>query len=164
LTSGATLSAGRANPCVVLRVHQGFPDVIRLTALVSALQVPDNQFYFFQFPKPFPKFLPTPLPTSEPAPVSSTPMDVDAPAASTGKKGVSFAADVKMESSAAESKPVLSAAGGSKKAEIRRPEGQIGELVTTKKGRVKMRLGNGILYDVRLSPSRSAWRSTGTHA
>lgn len=109
---------------------------------MRSLQVPDNQFYFFQFPKPFPKFLPTPVAS---APGAAESMDVDdaAPGPPAAKKGVSFAAEVKTEK---DLKPSVSAPKA--KAEIRRPEGQIGELITTKKGKVKMRLGNGILYDV----------------
>ncbi|KAJ7077909.1 RNA polymerase III RPC4-domain-containing protein [Mycena belliarum] len=105
----------------------------------------EERLYFFQFPSPFPTFLPPPPPPVIPDP------DVVPEVADSNVKRVSFADDVKPESLPSPSKgPVMpsetSAAG--KAEESSAIDGVIGTLEVYRSGAVKMRLQNGILLDV----------------
>lgn len=117
----------------------------------SALQVSqDNRLYFFQFPAPFPSFLPRkPVPDEDMSSESARPSEsvvTDDITASKGdeptlkrSKSVSFAP---------ETKPPVPSPGQQK--DDTTPDGVIGQLEVYKSGAVKMRLGDGILLDVRL--------------
>ncbi|EPQ56451.1 hypothetical protein GLOTRDRAFT_59707 [Gloeophyllum trabeum ATCC 11539] len=115
--------------------------------------VRQERLYFFQFPEPFPTFVPRqPLP-------DAAPIDVDMPDPSTltdgsdakGKR-VSFANDTKPPAAS----PTPASAPGAdgiglapdQKPEEVKLDGQIGQLEIYQSGAVKMRLGNGILMDV----------------
>lgn len=131
-------------------------DVVRILLLLSA---PDSQFtnallfqdpslreerlYFFQFPSPFPTFLPKNS-------VPESPMEVDLPDVP-GKK-VSFVGDIKptiptSDSSRSSTVPTESGQKEAKDSDTK-IDGVIGQLEIYRSGVVKMRLANGILLDV----------------
>lgn len=91
-----------------------------------------ERLYFFQFPEPFPTF-------------ASTSMDVDTPdpGPSTLKRKVSFAVDVR-PSTPASGSTTLEAPK-----ETPKVDGVIGHVEVYRSGAVKMRLGNGIVLNVR---------------
>jgi DNA-directed RNA polymerase III subunit RPC4 len=97
-----------------------------------------ERLYFFQFPAPFPTFISPPATRSDPGEGS------DVPASSEGKH-VSFSADTKPPAAVPEDvdkeeKPPAHV------------DGEIGQLEIYQSGAVKMRLANGILLDVSVSP------------
>ncbi|EIN05957.1 hypothetical protein PUNSTDRAFT_106087 [Punctularia strigosozonata HHB-11173 SS5] len=113
-----------------------------------------ERLYFFQFPAPFPTFLPKP---SKPAAKPEDAMDVDAepsppPAKDKGKgKAVSFAEDTKPPAST----PSTSTKSTPEPSQDKKPEqqrvitdGVIGQLEVHRSGAVKMRLGSGVVLDV----------------
>ncbi|CDZ96869.1 DNA-directed RNA polymerase III subunit [Phaffia rhodozyma] len=104
--------------------------------------VPPDQLYFFQFPRTFPTFLPLPL---------SDPSSADPLTTSTSPKKSSLETSAKdsLDVDMSEKKPSREAEVKEEKEEKERmPEGQVGTLLITKKGKVKMRLGDGFLYDI----------------
>ena len=112
--------------------------------------MPSNQLYFFQFPRQFPTFLPLPEVDDE----EPEAMDVDG-ASAASRKAVSFASDTKPASSSSAATPSVkkedSKSGILPKKPAPPPEGQIGELLIMKSGKVKMRLGKDIMLDVSLA-------------
>lgn len=118
------------------------------------LKSQDNRLYFFQFPSPFPKFLPSVganLDDPDAHETINPPGTVDIPSitSETGgeslgqattlkrSKSVSFALETKPPMLMADQPPSLM-------------DGLIGHLEIYKSGTVKMRLENGIILDVRL--------------
>lgn len=111
-----------------------------------------ERLYFFQFPAPFPTFLP-----SKPGAKPEDAMDVDAgpsipPAKDKGKgKAVSFAEDTKPPALT----PSTSTKSTPEPSQDQKPEqqriitdGVIGQLEVHRSGAVKMRLGSGVVLDV----------------
>ncbi|KZT27832.1 hypothetical protein NEOLEDRAFT_1167906 [Neolentinus lepideus HHB14362 ss-1] len=113
-----------------------------------------ERLYFFQFPEPFPTFLP------KRSPPDADPMDVDmadpnaaADVSDAKGKRVSFAQDTKPPAAAGTPIPTGStlapaptpAQGQEENVKL---DGQIGQLEIYASGAVKMRMGNGILLDV----------------
>jgi DNA-directed RNA polymerase III subunit RPC4 len=103
--------------------------------------VRQERLYFFQFPEPFPTFVPN-IPSTSP-----TTMSVDEPPSDSRPRKVSFAADVKPPG------PSGDPAGASTGPEAEQTkestiDGVIGQLEVYRSGAVKMRLSNGILMDV----------------
>ncbi|ESK96411.1 hypothetical protein Moror_6919 [Moniliophthora roreri MCA 2997] len=97
-----------------------------------------DRLYFFQFPSPFPSF-------------ELKNMDVDMAleaSVSSGAKRVSFAADVKQESSQVLSQTPPQPSTEQKTQPLPALDGVIGKLEVYRSGAVKMRLANGILLDV----------------
>jgi DNA-directed RNA polymerase III subunit RPC4 len=117
-----------------------FPTAVLFATNASVTQTTiQDKLYFFQFPTPFPTFLP--LPTSE---IMDVEMEPPNPSSSTSgpRKSVSFAngsrPGVPDEPPAPDEKP-----------KVAPPiDGVIGQLEMYKSGAVKMRLGNGIVMDV----------------
>lgn len=106
---------------------------------------PSNKLYIFQFPHLFPNFLPSGsidlTATAEDVKPDIKPTPTQLKAAGPGAPG---------KKSKSPPKPP--------------PEGRIGTLVCTRKGRVKMVLGDGIVMDVSLGPRASAARSPGVES
>jgi len=113
-----------------------------------------ERLYFFQFPEPFPIFLP------KRSPPDADPIDVDmsdpnaaADVSDAKGKRVSFAQDTKPPAAAGTPTPTGStpapaptpAQGQEENVKL---DGQIGQLEIYASGAVKMRMGNGILLDV----------------
>ncbi|KAJ7504555.1 RNA polymerase III RPC4-domain-containing protein [Mycena galericulata] len=98
----------------------------------------EERLYFFQFPTPFPEFLP-PAP-----PVPETVAEVVDP----NIKRVSFADDVKPGSEPGSSRGSMAPPEAPKPEENPVIDGIIGSLEVYRSGAVKMRLKNGILLDV----------------
>lgn len=117
-------------------------------AAVQDTDFRQERLYFFQFPSPFPTFLPKPSATP-----GATPIIVDEPTAgdivTSPPKKVSFAADVK-PSSVTSSRPTSAApeAGPNSDANLTVLDGVIGQLEVYQSGAVKMRLEGGIVLDV----------------
>jgi len=124
-------------------------DLIEDFALQADLEqdsgIRQERLYFFQFPTPFPTFLPKAQPPAE------MPMNVDAPS-STPKK-VTFAPDSKLpppESSATSTRTSAipeNQPPPANESEIK-VDGVIGQLEIHQSGAVRMRLGNDIVMDV----------------
>lgn len=119
---------------------------------------PEEKLYVFQFPDPFPHFVPNPALSllNGVEDVKPEPADAAAPK-SILKKSVAFADGEAPAAAASEDKPdkVKEEQVESKdRAELRArelarmPEGRIGTLVVMKSGKTKMVLGNGIVMDV----------------
>lgn len=115
-----------------------------MTKIRRAMQLSqDNRLYFFQFPSPFPKFLPAPEVISLD---EDTLMDDVTLEKGKGKeketgrpKSVSFAPETKPGATSTTSE------GAAKDAPL---DGVIGRLEIYKSGLVKMRLGDNIVFDV----------------
>ncbi|KAF8324322.1 RNA polymerase III RPC4-domain-containing protein [Cantharellus anzutake] len=118
----------------------------------------DTPLYFFQFPSPFPAFIPPPVPKSpKDADVKEfESMDVDAPvdgssAPQNGEEMKSAIDQVpprkKSVSFAPETKPPAPSPAASTTEESPL-DGVIGELLIYRSGIVKMKLGNGMVMDV----------------
>lgn len=109
-----------------------------------------ERLYFFQFPYPFPTFLPTDTDGETDAPMP--------PQAPNPTKRVSFAPDSKPphqaeSSTTASSTPTPSVSGAQedpKESAVPPPklDGVIGQLEVRRSGAVTMRLANGIVLDV----------------
>lgn len=93
-----------------------------------------ERLYLFQFPAPFPEFVPNAV---EPE------ADIAGSATDTASRRVKFAADVKPEADPSSAPPA--AAGVPAESKL---DGNIGNLEIYASGAVKMRLHNGILLDV----------------
>jgi DNA-directed RNA polymerase III subunit RPC4 len=93
-----------------------------------------ERLYFFQFPAPFPTFVPE-LPTHP---------DKNEPPPENESKRVSFSADTKPPAPASVPEDV------DKEKPPAHVDGKIGQLEIYQSGAVKMRLANGILLDVRV--------------
>ncbi|KAF7770628.1 hypothetical protein Agabi119p4_6602 [Agaricus bisporus var. burnettii] len=104
----------------------------------------EDRLYFFQFPAPFPKFT---NPTSD-LHHTATPAELVAPQmqAESSTKRVSFAPDTKQPTTPSSSRP--STAPPSELPKEEPIDGVIGQLEVYKSGAVKIRLANGILFDV----------------
>lgn len=126
-----------------------------MKVVINIVQDPalrEERLYFFQFPAPFPAFV------SPNSPGSGTPVDANILSELATKK-VDFAKEAKSES------------GATKKIEVQEVEetpkvdGIIGQLETYRSGTVKMRLANGILFDVCVSVTHlmgfAYWSVTG---
>lgn len=92
---------------------------------------PSNKLYIFQFPNLFPQFVPT------------GPVDLTA-----GGQTEDVKPDIKPTATQLKSANGLAGSKKGKAPAKPPPEGRIGTLICTKKGRVKMVLGEGIVMDV----------------
>lgn len=116
-------------------------EVYCATDILSTEQDLSKNLYFFQFPKPFPQFS---YPPEYVQPISDETVEA---AASAAKKAVSFAPETKGKEK--DVKPVIDSKVNVKKEPVLPPpEGQIGELVLMKSGKVKLKIGDDILLDV----------------
>jgi len=95
----------------------------------------EDRLYFFQFPSPFPTFVPH-IPTS-------LPVSADVPISDSSSKKVSFVSDVKPTPDS--SRTASTAPPDPQSQTI---DGNIGQLELYRSGAVKIRLGNGMLLDV----------------
>jgi len=77
-------------------------------------------------------------------------MSVDAPASDSRQRKVSFAANVKPPGPSGDSSQASAGPQAEQTKESPAVDGIIGELEVYRSGAVKMRLGNGIVMDVRL--------------
>ena len=101
-----------------------------------------EKIFLFQFPLPFPEFVsPTPQVADQNA---STPSSLVTKSADKGKK-VTFAPDVKAASTSGTSTPVTVTETIPGNSIV---DGVIGQLEIHKSGAVRMRLENGMLFDV----------------
>ena len=107
----------------------------------SALR--EERLYFFQFPSPFPTYLPSLV---DPSSIS---VDVEVPDAAAAKR-VTFASDVKPPSLTPGSSRLTPSVVASDPAKPEPLDGIIGQLEVYRSGAVKIRLDNGILLDVLL--------------
>lgn len=108
----------------------------------------DNRLYFFQFPSPFPTFLPINSAENENGNPETTPTDETGMAEDTTALGGDQPAlkRSKSVSFAPETKPPVPSPSQQK--EDSTLDGVIGQLEVYKSGAVKMRLCNGTLLDV----------------
>jgi len=102
-----------------------------------------ERLFFFQFPSPFPTFVPKQS--------TAHPLDFNASGPSTTPKKVSFAADAKPGSVTGSSRTSAAPPENEKNEPEPKVDGVIGQLEIYKSGAVRMRLANGILLDVRVS-------------
>ena len=112
-----------------------------------------DRLFFFQFPEPFPTFvsksksdsIQTALETSEATPTATT---KDKGKGVDRERKVSFAEDTKPPGP---SGPSTNGAADTESKEDQKVEGLAGQLEIYASGAVKMRMGNGIVYDVSLT-------------
>lgn len=104
--------------------------------------MPQDRLYFFQFPEPFPTFVPLGTAPTIPQTTGDKNAAETGDSTDSGEKKVSFAEDTKLPAAAASIEP---GTGNPTSSKI---DGIIGHLEVYESGAVKMRLSNGILLDV----------------
>jgi DNA-directed RNA polymerase III subunit RPC4 len=111
-----------------------------------------EKLLLFQFPLPFPEFTgPTQDTSQTPVVETSTDPKPDPKPVEKGKK-VSFAPDVKSEAGSGPSTPATVSDAATPAPEKSTLDGAIGQLEIHRSGAVKMRLDNGMLFDVGTVP------------
>ena len=130
-------------------------DLVRYSVLILSPQsdlshqdsnVRQEKLYFFQFPDPFPTFVPKPTsqPTVDLTDRENGNAEKSGSSSEKGKK-VTFAPDVKSASATPTPTPAPETPKSDK---VEKLDGLIGRLEIYQSGAVKMRLDNGILLDV----------------
>ncbi|CAL1714722.1 unnamed protein product [Somion occarium] len=131
-------------------------DFAQPATMQEDLGIRQERLYFFQFPDPFPTFLPSKSASTSVSTSDEKGQNVEGTRPTEGTKKVSFAEDTKPPATAgsASATPTVptGTAGGDQvkkeEQEEQKVDGMIGQLEVYQSGAVKMRMGNGIVLDV----------------